>query len=199
MPDHDPFLAIWTRQPAEPFTLTLADIHARATRFQSRVRMRNITEYVAAGLVIAMFAWLGWLIPDPVIKTGAGLIVAGALYVCWKLHSLGRAAEVAASDHASSLADFHRAELMRQRAALATVWRWYLAPFLPGMLVFLGAVTLVADTGLPLEARLRTFVFGVGLMAAVFAAIGWLNARSVKALDAEIAEIDRVRTAGGES
>ncbi len=193
MTDRDPLLTLWNQQEQEPFTMTLADIHQRAHRFQSRIRTRNITEYAASLLVIGIFAWMAVLIPEPVVKAGAALIVAGTLYVCWKLHQLGRAASTGTVDQAASLADFHRAELLRQRAALATVWNWYLAPFVPGMLVFVTGVTLVADTGLPLMARLTTFAITAGLVSAVFGAVWWLNQRAVKALDKEIAALDRAR------
>jgi hypothetical protein len=193
MTDRDPFQTLWTNQKEEPFNMTLADIQARATRFRSTVRNRNITEYAAAALVIAIFGWMAVLIPVLTVKAGALLIILGALYVCWKLHTLAGVSAKAERDAAVSVTDFHRAELQRQRAALSTVWRWYLAPFVPGMLVFVGGVTLASGTGLPLAARLATFAVSLGLMAAVFVAIWWLNQRAVAALDEEIKALEAGR------
>jgi hypothetical protein len=190
MTDRDPFQTLWTNQKEEPVTMTLADIQARATRFRATVRDRNITEYAAAALVIAVFGWMAVLIPVLTVKAGALLIILGALYVCWKLHALAGVSAKAERDAAVSVIDFHRAELQRQRAALSTVWRWYLAPFVPGMLVFVGGVTLASSTGLPLADRLATFAASLGLMAAVFTAIWWLNQRAVRALDAEIKALE---------
>lgn len=190
MPDRDPLHTLWTHQPTEPFTMSLAEIHTRATRFQSKVRGRNITEYAAALLVIGVFCWIGFLIPEPVVKAGAALIVTGALYVCWKLHTLAGASAKSELDAAASVADFHRTELVRQRTALATVWKWYLAPFVPGMLVFIGAVAFTPELTMPLTARLALFASTAAPIAAVFGLIGWLNARAVTALDREIAALD---------
>lgn len=174
--------------------MSLADVHLHAQRFQSRVRMRNALEYAAATCVVAFFAWTAAIVPEPLVQAGAGLIAAGALYVCWQLYRLGRAAtrnELNAG--AQSWASFHRAELARQRKALRTVWRWYLAPFVPGVLVFAAGVAFTEANPAPFPARLAVFLAGIGLMAAVFTAIAWLNAVAAKQLDAQIAALDQAR------
>jgi hypothetical protein len=74
---------------------------------------------------------------------------------------------------------------------LRTVWSWYLAPFVPGMVVFLAGVSFTEANPAPLPARLGVFLAGVGLMAAVFAVIWLLNAVAAKKLDAQIAAMDR--------
>jgi hypothetical protein len=195
MPDRDPLQTLWCQQTEETFTMSMPEIHLRAARFQSRIRLRNTTEYAAGVLVLGIFGWVAHSVPEPLVQLGSGLIIAGAIYVLWKLHVLAGAAARTDLDQAVSLADFHRSQLQRQRDALATVWRWYLAPFLPGMLVFMGATTLFGDTGSPMLARLISFAFSAGLMAAMFIAIAWLNARGVKQIDAQIAELDRSRRA----
>lgn len=190
MSDRDPLHAIWKSQSNEEFSVSLADIRARADKFQTRVRSRNLIEYAAAALVIAIFAWTAVVLPAPVIKAGAALIAAGALYVCWKLHQLGRAADKAEIDTAQSLINFHRAELVRQRNALSTVWSWYLAPFVPGMVIFLGGVAFTANPDTPFAANLAVFGLGVGFVATIFWTVAWLNAQAVKRLDKEIASLD---------
>jgi hypothetical protein len=194
MSDRDPLQKLWTQQTQEPFTMSLADIHVHAQRFQSRIRSRNLIEYAAAAFVIIAFSWMAVIMPEPIVRVGAGLIVLGALYVCWKLHQLGRAATRSELDAgAQSWAAFHRAELLRQREALRTVCSWYLAPFVPGMLVFLAGVSFTAANPAPLPARLGVFLAALAIVAGVFAAIAWLNALAVKRLDAEIAALDRAR------
>lgn len=172
--------------------MSLTDIHAHSRRFQSRIRTRNLTEYAAAALVIAVFGWMAFLIPDLFVKAGAILTALGAAYVAYALHAKA-GASAGQPDGGEPLIDFHRAELVRQRKALATVPRWYLAPFVPGMLVFVGGVSFSPDTGLPLLARLAQFGFAVGIVGAVFAGVAWLNARAVKQLDARIAALDTAR------
>lgn len=174
--------------------MSLADVHLHAQKFQSRVRLRNTTEYVAAAFVVVFFAWTAATVPEPIVQVGAGLIMAGALYVCWQLYRLGRSATRSELDAAAqSWAAFHRGELARQREALRTVRGWYLAPFVPGMLVFLGGVSFTEANPVPLPVKLAVFLAGLGIMAAVFAAIAWINALAVKKLDAEIAALDQAR------
>jgi hypothetical protein len=193
MSDRDPLQSLWTNQPEESFTMSLAEIHTHAARFQTRIRWRNAAEYVAAAVVVMAFGWMAFAVPVPMVQAGAALIVAGALYVCWKLNELGRAASKAELEQASSLADFHRAELTRQRAALSTVWRWYLGPFVPGLLVFLAGVAFAPELEAPFAARFSIFATGVGFTGLIFAAVGWLNALAVKRLDREIAALDQAR------
>lgn len=171
--------------------MTIAEVRARAHAFQSRIRWRNWTEYAAAAFVIVFFGWTAASVPLPVMQIGAVLIMLGAVYVCWKLNALARAASKGAADAALSIAAFHRAELVRQREALRTVWRWYLAPFAPGMVVFLAGVAFAPELEAPLAAKVGVFALGIGFVGAMFAAVAWLNARAVKQLDAEIAALDR--------
>ncbi|MEZ6012629.1 MAG: hypothetical protein R3C08_12250 [Hyphomonas sp.] len=192
MPDHDPFQSLWTQQTAEPFTMSMSEIHARASRFRSTIRTRNLTEYAAAALVLGVFGWMAWLIPQPVVKAGAILIMLGTAYVVHALHRRGGTGKTL-PDGMHPLADYHRGELVKQRDALASIWRWYLLPFVPGMLVFVGGVSFAPETGLPLVARLIQFGTATGFAIAVFASVYWLNMRGAKQLDAEIAALDEAR------
>jgi hypothetical protein len=70
---------------------------------------------------------------------------------------------------------------------------WYLAPFIPGMVVFLAGVSFTEANPAPLPARLVVFLAGLGLMAAVFAVIWLLNARAAARIDAEIKAVDAAR------
>lgn len=191
MSDHDRFQKLWTQQTLEPFTMSLGDVHLHAQRFQSRIRSRNMIEFGATAIVVVAFGWIATIVPYPIVQIGAALIISGALYACWQLFRLGRSAtRYELNAGAQSWAAFHRAELTRQREALRTVWRWYLAPFLPGMLVFLAGVMFSTANPLPLPERLATFLAGLAIMAGVFAVSAWLNAQAVKRLDAELAALD---------
>ena len=192
MPDRDPLQTLWTQQTQETFSMSLADIHAHSRRFQSRIRTRNLTEYAAAALVIAVFGWMAFLIPDLVVKAGCILTALGAAYVAYALHAKAGTSG-GQPEGAEPLLDFHRAELLRQRQALATVPRWYLAPFVLGMLLFVGGVSFASDSGLPLLARFIQFGTSLAIIGAVFAGVAWLNARAVKQLDARIAALDEAR------
>ncbi|MBB36992.1 MAG: hypothetical protein CME88_16980 [Hirschia sp.] len=189
MSDRDPLQTLWTQQKEEEFTMSLADVQNRASTFQSTIRRRNLIEYLAAALVVGIFAWMVVIIPVPVVQIGAAMIAAGAVYVAYKLHTLAGAGE---PDMAQSVVTFHRAELVRQRDALKSVWRWYLAPFIPGVLVFVGGTQFSSDINMPLVARLLGLGTSLGIFAVIFGGIFWLNQRAAKKLDAEIVQLDEV-------
>ena len=189
-PDNDPIRALWRGQAADGYVMPVDEVRRRAGAFQSRIRTRNMTEYAASIFVLIAFGGITLTVPDWGLRAGAALIMLGTLYVVWKLHMMARAAGAGEIDAALSLTDFHKSELLRQRAALATVWRWYLMPFVPGMIVFLSAVSFAPDNPAPLAAKLIVFCFSLGIVGALFAGIAWLNGRAVKALDAEIAALE---------
>ena len=192
MSDRDPLRDLWAGQETGNFAMPLEEIRRKAGAFQKTIRRRNMMEYAASILVLMAFGGVALTVPDWGVRAGAGLIMLGTLYVVWKLHTMARAAGAGEIDAALSLTDFHKGELLRQRAALATVWRWYLMPFVPGMIVFLSAVSFAPDNPAPLVAKLTVFFFSLGIVGALFAGIAWLNGRAVKALDAEIAALEEV-------
>lgn len=192
MSDHDPLRDLWAGQETGNFAMPLEEIRRKARGFQRTIRRRNMMEYAASILVLMVFGGVALIVPDWGVRAGAGLIMLGTLYVVWKLHTMARAAGAGEIDAALSLTAFHKGELLRQRAALATVWRWYLLPFVPGMIVFLSAVSFAPDNPAPLVAKLTVFLFSLGIVGTLFAGIAWLNGRAVKALDAEIAALEEV-------
>ncbi len=125
---------LWQSQPTEHDPMTVAAIHQKAQVFQAKIRRRNLIEYIAAAVVIVGFAPAlvrgNWM-----MHGGAALIMAATAFIVWQLHKRGSAAAV--PPVGDSLVDFHRRELMRQRDALRSIAVWYLAPFVPGMSLFL--------------------------------------------------------------
>lgn len=187
MSDRDPLQTLWKSQTHEDLKMSLADIHTHAARFQSRIQRRNLIEYIASAFVVVMFTSFAFFLPPPVAKLGCALIVLGTLYVAWKLATIASGAE---KDEAASWRDFHRGELVRQRDALRHVWRWYLGPLVPGFFVFMFGVVFAADNPAPLMAKLVILGLGLGLAAAMFGAIGWLNQRAADTIELEIAALD---------
>lgn len=189
MTEHDPLQKLWSRQNQEPFQMSLADIHTRATRFQSTIRWRNAREYIAGAFVFSFFAWVAATDDNTLVCVGAVLIATASAFVNWNIYRRGRAAPKAALDMARNFFDFHRAELVRQRDTLRTVWRWYLGPYVPGLLIFLAGASF-GDPDVPLGMELAKFALGAGIGGAVFASIGWVNAEVAKRMDGEIGALD---------
>lgn len=180
--------ALWQGQPVEPTRLSPEEIRAKATRFQRTIRFRNLREYVAAGVVVVVFAgyasgaqtWLG--------KLGPALVALGTLFVTFQLYTRAGAKPLPGEEGTTeSCVRFHRAELERQRDMLRTVSRWYLAPLVPGLvLMFVDRFVQAAAKG---GVAVAVAAGAVVLTTLVFAGIAWLNAVAAKKLDREIAAL----------
>lgn len=162
--------------------MTLEQIHARG--FQDRVQRRNRIEYVACAIVVVVFVAYIFVLPDPVLRLASGLTAAGTLFVAYQLH---RRASARPTPTADALG-FHRAELVRQHEALSKAWAWYLAPFAPGLGLFLARL-LAAHPEIPLQGK----VLLVGSFLLYGGAWFWMNGLARRRLRAQIAEIDALR------
>ena len=181
MSETDPLRVLWKSRKEPAFTMSTVDMQARAHRFQSTIRTRNFLEYAAALFVIISFG-LDLLQPEPLTaKFGAVLVILAAVFVCYKLHTLGQAAPRGKQNLAMNIVDFHRSELLRQRDALMNVWKWYLLPFVPGLVIF-----TFAD-GFTSRAVIKLI-----LMVAVFLLIHWPNVKAAKKIDVEIDELNQL-------
>src|SRR5271165_303460 len=143
MPDEPPAFdpqKLWQSQATEHTPMTLAQVHQKARTFQAKVRLRNIIEYIGcvlaiAGYTPALFHRGSWM-----VHVGAVLIMAAVAFIAWQLHR--RASSKAVPEVGDAVADFHRRELIRQRDAVRSVAVWYLAPVVPGMVLFLAGLWL---------------------------------------------------------
>ena len=177
--------------------VTLEDLMKHETKFARTIQWRNVREYVAAAVVISVFTALAFGPHGPralrlTARVGCLLIVAATIFVAARLRSRGTpspapAADATTRDHLAH----YRAELIRQRDLLASVPRWYLAPFLPGMALFFAGVALdrVADGASTATVAAR-MVFPLFSTKGIYALIGFANhvvakklARVVDALD----------------
>ena len=128
---------LWQNQKTEDVAMSIEAIRKKAHKFQRRILWRNVREYAAAVLVVAGFGFHFWTLDGFLLRTGSVLVILGTLYVVYQLHKRGSSQPVSAQTGLRPCLDFHRRELVRQRDALQSVWRWYLLPFVPGVAVFL--------------------------------------------------------------
>lgn len=81
----------------------------------------------------------------------------------------------------------YRAELMRQRDALRSIFGWYIAPFLPGFLLIYGSVFLDPEVD-----RLWVAIPAAGTVA-FLAWVLHVNRRAADCIDAELQALDEGR------
>ncbi|MEM7459556.1 MAG: hypothetical protein AAF331_08830 [Pseudomonadota bacterium] len=170
--------------------MSISELSARSGHFRSRIKRRNLIEYLAAALVVGIFGWMAFIVPVPSIKIGAVMIAMAAVYISWQLNRVASVSEDDAPEE--NLAHAHRRALVRQRDALRSVWRWYLLPFVPGMLVFVLGTSVETGETLPIWAVISTSLVSLGFVSAVFAGVWAMNAFAARKLDREITALDNV-------
>jgi len=181
-PKHD-LTRLWQEQ-ADGGEKTMVDIRLKASKFERGVYLRNLLEYTAAAVVVVAFGRILWTGPGVAGRAGAALILLATAYVVYRLQRHGSTSAMPEALALTSCVEFHRAQLVRQRDLLRSVWKWYLLPFVPGLLVMLMG-RAAEDPGRAVRATL--------ISAVVFLGIGWLNERAARRLDREIEALDAVR------
>ena len=185
--------SLWRKQPSEDVIVTLEDIQGRVQSFQSVVSRRNLREYFGALSVIVVFAWYVWVLPGWMSKTGSALVIADALFVMRELHRRGSAQPPPAAA-ALPLVEFHRAELIRQRDLLKSVPLWYLAPFIPGLVMMaLARYFQIHVEGRSLAADRQIVVLANLVVLLVFGAVWLLNVWAAARIQRKIDALDNLK------
>lgn len=182
---------LWQSQPSEGIRMSADQIRQRAAKFEKRTYWRNAREYGAAFVVVGFFAFELWRGPDLLAGVGFALLIAGMLYLVWQLHRRGSSRTPPAEMGLTSGVEFFRRELERQRDMLQHVWRWYLGPLIPGLVVVMVAVARAN----PHHVRHFGWIavtYDV-LVALSFVFIGWLNGRAAQRLQKRIDELDALK------
>ncbi len=112
----------------------------------------------------------------PIALQAAGflLLALGAAFVAFVLVRNGR-------NRGDTVGEI----LSRQRDRLASVWAWYVLPFVPGLLVIHVAGFMNAGGN-------RAFrIFAVAITFLVMAAVIWLNARAARRIDESLAALEK--------
>jgi hypothetical protein len=181
--------AIWGAQSVEPHLVTVEQIRAKADKFQSAVRRRNRVEYAAGVLVVAGFGSYIWIFRTLLMQLGSILIIAAAIFIMVWIHFRASANPIPSHISFMDYVSRYREELRRQQSALRTVWLWYLAPFVPGFVLFTAGMSRLLEHA-P-GSRLPMWPFLV-VMVGVFAGVWLLNLWGARRLQHQIDELSRL-------
>ena len=188
--DDDGLRGLWQAQAArdgEPASVEA--LMRKESKLARAVRMRNLTEYVAAALVIAAFGGMAFALASWVMKTACVLVIVAAVFVVRRLHRDGTALPEPAPEMplAEQLAHY-RAQLSRQRDLLRGVPRWYIAPFLPGLALFIVGRAMEQTRSAP--SGIVALSISVAIILGVLALIVLANRRAERQLEREISALE---------
>ena len=177
---------LWTAQEQAAQPPSEQQLRRRARRFHRQLAWRNAGEYTAGALVVGGFASYAWSAPTLTLAIGCLAVIAGTAVTLLNLwRRRGRKPDVTVDTRA-----FLRAELVRQRDALASIWRWYMLPIAVGMAVFLATVWLHAAGRVGTEAATLRILPVLALGAGTGLLIFWLNRAGARRLQRDIDELD---------
>jgi hypothetical protein len=186
--NEDPAKQAWQASVEIAGAPPLEEVRKGADKFYRRIRRRNAVEYVACVVVVVAFTAYVFVLPHVLQKLGSAMIVLATFYVAWQLHRRA-SAEPPEKAGTMPLLAFARAQMLRQRDALRSIFWWYILPFIPGLVVMSlgnGLDPELAANGPPIWVRWLVFA-GMG---AVLAGVWWLNQYGARKLERRIDEID---------
>jgi hypothetical protein len=178
---------LWQEQAREEVHMAIEDIRNRARKMKKTGDRRNWREYAAAVFVVGACGFLATRESNVIVLIGSGFMVLGTFYVVYHLQRFGSVRSMPSDLGLKDCLDFHRAELVRQRDLLQSVWWWYLLPFVPGLaLILIGRAIERPDRWLRALGAAAVFV-------ATFVMIGKLNERVARKLQGRIDDVDQAR------
>ena len=189
--------SLWQSQGTPLAPMSPEELRRAAKRLTRRVYWRNFREYAAAGVVVFAMVRNLYQFQTILCRTGAALIIAAALVIVYQLHRKGAAAMTEQEWNSKDCAEFYRSELVRQRDLLASVWKWYLLPLVPGMCVLLlGTLQLQLsepNSRLQLASIGWRYGFIFAGCVALFVVTGKLNHWAARKLQKKIEALDAAR------
>jgi hypothetical protein len=184
-PHNNSVLEIWQSQPVEVTKMSLEVLRKRASKLEHRVWWRNTREYVASLGAAVLLAYFFATTHDLLSRAAFGLFFLGLLWMMVQLHRKGSAKTMPTGVDTLSSLNFYRVELERQRELVASVWSWYLAPLVPGFIVY----TIGHAIRSPHPAAWAGLALLDASVALAFFFIWKLNMRTARCLDRMIHEL----------
>jgi hypothetical protein len=179
MPAH--LQSLWQDQPVESVPMSPDELRNRSRRLSRVVSRRNLREYVAGAAVMILCGYLAWKAPLlPLMRAGFALSVPSVIVIIYHLHRYGAVMTMPEEMGLTGCLQFHRGELERQRDLLNNVWKWYLLPLMPGLILVCLA---------PALARPETAWRALGLYVGIMVLFWWIveaNRYAAKRLQARI-------------
>jgi hypothetical protein len=183
----DDICRVWQNQPLENQPMPIDEIRSKAQQFEKRVSRRNLREYIGGALGIAIFTIYLFIFRNPVARAGSVLIIAGVVMIMIQIYKRASPGSLPVDLALTASLEFHRRELVRQRDLLRSVMWWYIAPIVPGLVVFGAGVT-------PRHAAGAGALINAILLVCIFGAIYWANHRAAQVLDRQIAELENLES-----
>jgi hypothetical protein len=158
---------VWKSQEMEENAMTsLAEVRARAAKFQTGIRWRNVALYAYSAISILVSLRLIARGAFPDMRYPIMLTVIAHLLVLWQVNRRITARGLPGDMAGQPALDFHRQQLERQAHGLSRAWLWYMTPMLVPFLWELGIMLNRIQSGQagPESARMLAVFVGVAVL-----------------------------------
>jgi len=176
---------LWQHQPVEGIPMSLEKIRKRAAKFEKKIMWRNVGEYVGGAIAAVLFASFFVQSHDVLFRVAFAMMIAGLGYMAYQLHRRASARSMPTDLGTVNSLQFHRSELERQRDFISHIWRWYLGPLIPGMVV----LTLASARADSSAHGLVRMAIADAIMAFSVILVWRLNVRAARCLQRSIDEL----------
>ena len=181
---------LWQHQPVEGIPMSLEKIRKRAGKFEKKIRWRNFSEYACGAIAAVLLASSFVKSHDVLFRIAFAVLIAGLVYMAYQLRRRASARSMPTDLGAVNSLQFHRAELERQREFISHIWKWYLGPIVPGLLIF----TLASALAEPSPHSLGKLALVDAVMASAMILVWRLNVRAARCLQRSIDELYAAET-----
>jgi hypothetical protein len=174
----DELIKIWQSSPNQERvkfekSRLMIDVQSSLDRFHKAIRNRDLTETIAAIIVIPVFAYYAYIIPHTATKIASVLIALWAVYVVIKLKKARKSKPGAFTETYQEYLYKTREYLIVQKKLLDTVLYWYILPGFAFILLF-----LLGFIGMPEK---HNYIIKTGTLSTVLGVLVYfLNRRAVK-------------------
>lgn len=182
----NPAQKIWQDQPVEGIKMSTEILHKRAAKLERRILWRNVREYVASLIAVGLLAYFFASAHSRLDRVTFALFIAALGWIVVQLHRRGSTKIMPAGVDTGTALGFYRAELERQRDAVKTVWSWYLAPMVPGIVLAIVAYAMKHHGSL----RRAMLALITAFIAVLFFVIWKMNMRAARSLQHMIDELN---------
>ncbi len=183
---NNPVQQLWQDQPVQGIKMSAEEIRRRAVKLERRIRWRNVREYVASLLAAGLFAYFFWTTHDVLSRITFALFIAAMLWIVAQLHRKGSAKRLPDGVDTRTSLHLYRAELQRQFEVVNSVWSWYLAPLVPGFVVY----TIGYAVKFPHPSAWAGLALLDAVVAALFYVVWRMNMKAARCLQRMIHQLN---------
>lgn len=163
----------------------MLNMQSSLDEIHKKIQYRDLREYIAVGIVIPVFTYYAYSVPNLLSKVASILIIGYALFVALKLRNAKKYKPSAFTETYLEYLYKSKEYLLHQKQLLDSVIYWYI---LPGI-----TLTMLFTLGLGVTDRLKP-ILKVAIANVVIAiAVYYLNKRAVqKELNPRLSKIDEL-------